>query len=90
MSTDPDTALARMQAIQLARERQQKLLEEASARALRERREREERKRAEAMEKLKKLEENGGHRLGTGDCEHFFLRFRKYSDIHNAWYHLDI
>ncbi|CAG4957299.1 unnamed protein product [Parnassius apollo] len=64
---DPDTALARMQAIQLARERQQKLLEEASARALQEQREREERKRAEAMEKLKKLEENGGHRLGTGD-----------------------
>ncbi|XP_014366413.2 uncharacterized protein LOC106717192 [Papilio machaon] len=68
---DPDVALARMAAIQEARERQQRLLEEASARALREQKEREERKRAEVMEKLKKLEENGGHKLGTGSGDDY-------------------
>ncbi|XP_013144130.1 PREDICTED: uncharacterized protein LOC106107697 [Papilio polytes] len=67
---DPDVALARLArlaAVQAARERQQRLLEQASNDALIQQKEREERKRAELVEKLKKLEENGGHRLGAGD-----------------------
>ncbi|XP_041989215.1 uncharacterized protein LOC121740542 [Aricia agestis] len=62
---DPDKALARMEAIQRAREQQQKLLEEASRRALEAQKEKEEKKRAEIAEKLKKLHENGGTTLGS-------------------------
>ncbi|XP_052750769.1 uncharacterized protein LOC128200672 [Galleria mellonella] len=68
---DPDKALARMEAIQRAREKQQRDLLEASQRALEQQKEREERKRAEAAERLQKYgaastASTAGQRLGDG------------------------
>ncbi|XP_013183149.2 selenoprotein S A [Amyelois transitella] len=71
---NPDLALARMEAIQRARERQQQLLEEASQRALEEQKQREERKRAELVERLEKYGTAAGRRLGApGDSEYLPL-----------------
>nr|XP_053623128.1 uncharacterized protein LOC128682462 isoform X2 [Plodia interpunctella] len=71
---NPDIALARLEAIQRARERQQQLLEEASQRALEEQKLREERKRAELAERLEKYGTAAGRRLGTpGDSDYLPL-----------------
>ncbi|KAL4711379.1 hypothetical protein ACJJTC_019220 [Scirpophaga incertulas] len=66
---DPDRVLARMEAIQRAREKQQKDLLEASQRAIELQKEREERKRQETVDRLKKYgaSSSDGQRLGTGD-----------------------
>ncbi|KAM3955801.1 uncharacterized protein ACR2FA_010278 [Aphomia sociella] len=66
---DPDKAIARMEAIQRAREKQQKELLEASERMLEQQKQREERKRAEAAERLKKYgaATTAGNRLGDDD-----------------------
>nr|XP_049707973.1 uncharacterized protein LOC110382203 [Helicoverpa armigera] len=60
---NPDVALARMEAVQRARELQQQRLAEASQRALELQKEREERKRQENTERLQKYG-GGGQRLG--------------------------
>uniref|UniRef100_A0A2A4JD79 Selenoprotein S n=1 Tax=Heliothis virescens TaxID=7102 RepID=A0A2A4JD79_HELVI len=60
---NPDVALARMEAVQRARELQQQKLAEASQRALEMQKEREERKRLENVERLQKYG-GGGQRLG--------------------------
>ncbi|XP_045457127.1 selenoprotein S B-like [Melitaea cinxia] len=70
---DPDKSLARMEAIQRARERQQQLLEAASRRALEQQKEREERKRQEALERLEKYGAKGGERLGSADDDYLPL-----------------
>ncbi|CAH2987479.1 unnamed protein product [Chilo suppressalis] len=64
---NPDVALARMEAIQRAREKQQQLLLEASQQALQQQKEREERKRQELVERLEKYgaATQQGHKLGT-------------------------
>ncbi|KAJ8703845.1 hypothetical protein PYW07_013139 [Mythimna separata] len=65
---NPDVALARMEAVQRARELQQQRLLEASQRALEQQKEREERKRQELAERLAKYgTAAGGQRLGSGD-----------------------
>ncbi|CAG9789746.1 unnamed protein product [Diatraea saccharalis] len=72
---DPDKALARMEAIQRARDKQQQLLLEASQRALEQQKEREERKRQEMAERLEKYgaATQAGHRLGTGGDDYLPL-----------------
>ncbi|XP_075989483.1 selenoprotein S-like [Anticarsia gemmatalis] len=64
---NPDIALARMEAIQRAREKQQQQLLAASERALEQQREREERKRQEMAERLEKYGSAGGQRLGDAN-----------------------
>lgn len=64
---NPDVALARMEAIQRARDKQQQMLLAASERALEQQREREERKRQEAAERLQKYGTAAGQKLGTRD-----------------------
>ncbi|CAG9106573.1 unnamed protein product [Plutella xylostella] len=64
---DPDKAMARMEAIQRAREKQQQLLLAASQRAAEEQKEKEERKRREAAERLEKYGSTSGQRLGSND-----------------------
>ncbi|XP_059055048.1 selenoprotein S-like [Achroia grisella] len=63
---DPDRVVARMEAIQRARDKQQQELLEASQRMLEQQKEREEQKRAEAAERLQKYgtAASAGHRLG--------------------------
>ncbi|KAJ0170092.1 hypothetical protein K1T71_014698 [Dendrolimus kikuchii] len=62
---DPDRALARMEEIQRARDKQQRLLLEASQKAIEQQKEREERKRAEALERLEKYGTAAGRKLGS-------------------------
>ncbi|XP_034837997.1 selenoprotein S-like [Maniola hyperantus] len=64
---DPDKALARMEAIQRARDKQQQLLEAASQRAREQEREREERKKQANLERLEKYGAGSGQRLGASD-----------------------
>uniref|UniRef100_S4PGK6 Selenoprotein S A n=1 Tax=Pararge aegeria TaxID=116150 RepID=S4PGK6_9NEOP len=66
---DPDKALARMEAIQRAREQQQRALEAASLRALEQEKQREERKRRENLERLEKYGAGAApaRRLGHGE-----------------------
>ncbi|XP_045782169.1 selenoprotein S-like [Maniola jurtina] len=73
---DPDKALARMEAIQRAREKQQQLLEAASQRARQQEKEREERKRQENLERLEKYGADAGgsgQRLGAPDEDYLPL-----------------
>ncbi|XP_026743906.1 uncharacterized protein LOC113505434 isoform X2 [Trichoplusia ni] len=64
---NPDAALARLEALQRARELQQRRLEEASQRALELQREREEKRRLEAAERMRKYGPDAGQKLGSGD-----------------------
>uniref|UniRef100_A0A2H1VGU8 SFRICE_005282 n=1 Tax=Spodoptera frugiperda TaxID=7108 RepID=A0A2H1VGU8_SPOFR len=71
---NPDIALARMEAVQRAREAQQQKLLADSQRALELQKEREERKRAELAERLEKYgAAAGGHRLGERKDENDYL-----------------
>ncbi|CAH0698654.1 unnamed protein product [Spodoptera exigua] len=71
---NPDVALARMEAVQRAREAQQQKLLADSQRALELQKEREERKRAELAERLEKYgAAAGGHRLGERQDESDYL-----------------
>ncbi|XP_063837032.1 selenoprotein S-like [Ostrinia nubilalis] len=71
---NPDKAIARMEAIQRAREKQQELLLSASQRALEQQKEREERKKQENLERLKKYgAAAGGQKLGTPDDDYLPL-----------------